>query len=333
MSTAPSASVPASGTSSAPNSDVTKLEHSNQNSQVLGSENSDAQQVNWESELQLVSSLAKLQELERKVHELRQFLPEGLLEPLVPEKPAPDSPAQLRNDLEQATRARLAGVESFQSLWRGTEMKPVWSHVESRIKESNGDLIQPTGMWEKDYDVLLKELIKTEKTKKEDIEREQEQIERSKAQSSDGEWQAIVERFTQRDVPGMRVVKGQDPFSVSAVLAKAGMIFSIKGLQEPGVPGVSEWQVSSEPPPGRSPSKLQHAVQDCLNSRTRKWDLAFLLDMVSSYVDIKQTTCVKCNRLADNSAQLPTIRRVQSTQPSQNNPPIFTFDTLHLSCA
>jgi hypothetical protein len=156
-------------------------------------------------------------------------------------------------------------------------MKPVWNHVESRIKESNGDFIQPTGMWEKDYDVLLKELIKIEKTKEEDIEREQEQMERSKAQSSDGEWQAIVERFTQRDVPGMRVVKGQHPFSLSAVLAKAGMIFSIQGLQEPGVPGVSEWQVSSQTPPGRSPSKLQHAVQDCLNSRTRKWDLAFLL--------------------------------------------------------
>lgn len=212
-----------------------------------------------------------------KIHELRQFLPEGLLEPLVPEKPAPDSPAQLRNGLEQATRDRLAGIENFQSLWRGTEMKPVWSHVESRIKESNGDLIQPTGMWEKDYEVLLKELIKTEKTKDEEFEREQEQVERSKAQSSDGEWQAVVERFTQQDVSSMRVVKGKDPFSLSTVLAKAGMIFSIKGLEESGIPGVSEWQVSSQSPPGRSPSKLQHAIQDCLNARTRKWDLAFLL--------------------------------------------------------
>lgn len=212
-----------------------------------------------------------------QVHELRQFLPEGLLEPLVPEKPAPDSPAQLRNDLEQATRARLAGIESFQSLWRGTEMKPVWNHVESRIKESNGDLIQPTGMWEKDYDVLLKELIKTGKTEEEKVEKEEEQIERSKAQASDGEWQVVVERFTQRDMPGMRVVKGQDPFSLSAILAKAGMIFSIKGIQEPGIPGVCEWQVSSQSPPGRSPSKLQHAIQDCLNLRTRKWDLEFLL--------------------------------------------------------
>jgi hypothetical protein len=66
MSTAPSASLPASGTT-APNSDTTKLEHSNQKLQDLGSNKSDTQQVNWESELQLVSSLAKLQELERKV--------------------------------------------------------------------------------------------------------------------------------------------------------------------------------------------------------------------------------------------------------------------------
>lgn len=212
-----------------------------------------------------------------QVHELRQFLPEGLLQPLVPEKPAADSPAQLRNDLEQAARSRLVGIEDFQSLWRGTEMKPVWNHVESRIKESNGLFIQPTGMWENDYDVLLKDLVKTEKTKEEEIEREQEHVERSKAQSSDGEWEAVIEKFTQRGVPGIRVVKGQDPFSLSAVLAKAGMVFSVKGLKEPNVSGISEWEVSSQVPPGRTPSKLEHAIQDCLNSRTRKWDLAFLL--------------------------------------------------------
>lgn len=156
-------------------------------------------------------------------------------------------------------------------------MRPVWDHVESRIKESNGDFIQPTGMWEKDYDVLLKELLKADKTKEEEIEQEQEKLERSKAQSSDEEWQAVLEKFTQRDVPGIRVVKGQDPFSLSVVLAKAGMIFSVKGAQEPNVSGVSEWQVVSQTPASRSPSKIEQAIQDCLNSRPRKWDISFVL--------------------------------------------------------
>lgn len=61
--------------------------------------------------------------------------------------------------------------------------------------------------------------------------------------------------------------------------------------------------------------------------------LTLIQDMISSYADIKQTTCVKCNRLTDNSAQLPTIRQVQSTQAGQSEPQIFAFDALHPSCA
>ncbi|KAK5788574.1 hypothetical protein VI817_009532 [Penicillium citrinum] len=312
--------------------DVKQVEESNKDVQMLNSGNGEVQNINWESELQLVSSLAKLQELERKVHELRQFLPAGLLEPLVPEKPAAESPSQLRHDLEQAARARLSGIKDFQTLWQGTEMKPVWDHVESRIRESNGDLIQPTGIWEKDYDVLLKELLKADKTKEEETEQEQEKIERSKAESSVGEWQAVLEKFTQQNIPGIRAVQGQEPFSLSVVLAKAGLIFSVKGVQEPDVSGVSEWQVVSQTPASRSPSKLEQAIQDCLNSRTRKWDLSFVLDMISSYADIKQTPCIKCNKLTDNAAQLPTIRRSKSI-PSVNETRTFEFDALHQSCA
>lgn len=66
MSAIPSASVSAS-TANAPNGGVTKLEEGDSKAQLVASSNGDAQQVNWESELQLVSSLAKLQELERKV--------------------------------------------------------------------------------------------------------------------------------------------------------------------------------------------------------------------------------------------------------------------------
>lgn len=47
--------------------DVKQVEESNKDVQMLNSGNGEVQNVNWESELQLVSSLAKLQELERKV--------------------------------------------------------------------------------------------------------------------------------------------------------------------------------------------------------------------------------------------------------------------------
>jgi hypothetical protein len=162
-------------------------------------------------------------------------------------------------------------------VWRSPELQAIWSHVEDRIRESNGQLLQPTGIWEKDYDILLKELLKVEKVKEEETQREEEDAERAKAQSSESEWETVVERFMQRNIPGIRVVKGQKPFSIGVALAKAGMILLIEGVKEADVPGVSEWRVRAKAPPGRFPTKLENSIMNCLSSRPRKWDLAFLL--------------------------------------------------------
>ncbi|KAJ5747958.1 uncharacterized protein N7511_009654, partial [Penicillium nucicola] len=293
-----------------------------------------------DSEIQLVSSLAKLQELERKkIHELREFMPQGLLEPLVPisnpEKVTADNavaetPQIFRENLTEAARARVADVQKFQSLWRDPTLQPVWAHVESRIIESNGQLLQPSGKWETDYDVLLEELSKKEKTKEDDQKQEEEDAERAKAFFTKGEWQAVLERFVQRDVPGVRVIKGQDETSLAVALVRAGIVFQIQGIPGPEVP-ISEWEVSSKVA-SRAPTKMEIAILDCLGSRPRKWDLAFLLDMISSYADIKQTPCVKCNRLTNTGAQLPTLRRPQPYQQSTEGPRIYTFDALHAGC-
>lgn len=183
----------------------------------------------------------------------------------------------MRGDLDQAARTGLADIKKFQSMWRGPELKPIWAHVEARLKASNGQLIQPTGVWEMDYNVLLEELIKAEKVKEEERQREDENAERAKAQSSEGEWEAVTERFIQRNVPGVRVMKGKSPLSVAVALAKAGMILLVEGVKNPDVAGVSEWQVFVRTPHGRVQTKLEDSILECLNSRPRKWDLAFLL--------------------------------------------------------
>ena len=183
----------------------------------------------------------------------------------------------MHGGLERAARDRLASIQQFQSEWRAPEMKPVWAHVESRIKESKGQHLQPTGMWEKDYDVLLKELSQAEKSAEEERKQGEEDAERTKAQSSDADGQAVLERFISRNVPGVRVIKGQNPTSLAVALARAGMVFLIQGVKEPDAPGVSRWEASSKVAPGRAPTKLELAILDFLNSRPRKWDLAFLL--------------------------------------------------------
>jgi hypothetical protein len=183
----------------------------------------------------------------------------------------------LRNGLDQAARTQLANIESFKSTWQGPELTPVWAHVESCIKESNGQILQPTGLWERDYDVILEELLQTEKSKEEERLREEEEVERTKAQSSESGWQGVVESFIQRNVPGVRVIKGQGAQSLAIALSKAGIIFHVEGLKENDGPGVAEWHVSSKAPPGRVPTKMENSIIECLNSRSRKWDLAFLL--------------------------------------------------------
>lgn len=220
-----------------------------------------------------------------QIHELRRALPARLLEPLIPisnpsaspfRNSVAESPPALRGDLEQAARTGLADIEKFQSMWRGPELKPVWAHVEERVKASNGQPLQPTGVWEKDYDVLLQELVKAEKAKEEERQQAEESAERAKIQSSEGEWEAVAESFIQRGLPGVRVIKGQDSLSLAVALAKAGMILLVKGVKEPDVAGVSEWQVSIKSP-GRGATKMETSILECLRSRPRKWDLAFLL--------------------------------------------------------
>ncbi|KAJ5142950.1 Mediator complex subunit Med27 [Penicillium bovifimosum] len=292
------------------------------------------------SEFQLVSSLAKLQDLEKKIHELRTFMPHGLLEPLVPianpekatlDNPIAETPKILRDSLDETARARVADVQQFQSLWRDPEMLSVWSHVESRIKESNGLLLQPTGKWERDYDVLLEELAQKEKSNVDERTQEEEHVERVKVQSTEGEWKNVLERFVQRNVPGVRVIQGQDGPSLAVALVRAGVVFQVRGAAETGSP-VSDWEVSSKVA-GRPPTKLENAILGCLESRPRKWDIAFLLDMISSYADIKQTPCVKCNRLTNDAAQLPVLRRPQANQQfAEGTPRIYTFDALHSGC-
>jgi hypothetical protein len=211
-------------------------------------------------------------------------MPQGLLEPLVPianpnkatvNNPVAETPRVLRANLDETARARVADVQHFQSLWRDPELKSVWDHVESRINESNGQMMQPTGKWERDYDVLLKELSQEENSKIEQRQREDEEAERATAQSADGEWQKVLERFTERGVPGVRVNAENGADSLAVALVRVGVVFLLKGIPGPGTP-VSEWEVSIQTG-SRALTKMEISILDCVGSRPRKWDLTFLL--------------------------------------------------------
>lgn len=231
-------------------------------------------------------------------------------------------------------------------MWRSAEMKAIWDHVDARIKANGGQLLQPTGMWERDYDVLLEELEREERTQREEQQRIKEEEERAKIQAVEGGWRTIVETFIRRDLPGVRVMAHQDQDRITVVLVKAGMVFQLQAVNGDGQ-GMADWRVQDMAAAGKPKTKLEMAVVACLNARPRQWDLAYLLvgllnqdtrhnetnflkDMIASYSDIKQTPCAKCGKMTDNAAQLPSIRRPNPIQSSQGHPVVW--EAYHPAC-
>ncbi|KAL2810922.1 hypothetical protein BJX63DRAFT_422761 [Aspergillus granulosus] len=288
-----------------------------------------------ESEMELVTSLAKLQKLEAMIHQLRTLLPERLLEPLAPivnpkvstGTSVPNSPQKLFQQLSQAARAGVSEVGEFQSMWRGQDMKSVWDRIDTLVHENAGQLLQSSGMWEEDYDALLEELTKQNNTRKEQQQKVKEELERSQLQSAEGGWKAIVDNFAQKNAPGVRIATTKSDSSFAIILPKAGMSFRVHPVKTSQDAEIPEWQFSSSAEPS---SKLESAVLDCLNSRSRKWDLTFLLEMASSYSNIFQTACIKCGSITDKSANLPAIRHLKATQPPNEPQPVF--EAYHATC-
>lgn len=286
---------------------------------------------------------------------MRTLLPDRLLEPMIPivnprviaqGKTMPKSPQVLYERLSKTARDGVAEVSDFRTMWTSPELKEVWEHVDARVRENNGQLLQPTGTWERDYDILLETLAKDEQAQKDEQERAAEETDRT--QSAEGNWRTVVEGFAQKNVPGVRVAPSRSRNAVTVTLAKAGMAFDVQLGSADG-----SWVVSNKPSvlsPEKPATKLETAICAYLNTRPRQWDLAFLLvsfllvfssqtwlvvqwlikqDMIASYSTIKQTPCAKCTKMTDATAQLPTIRHPKVT-PGQTT---FTFEPYHPGCA
>ncbi|KAL3430024.1 mediator complex subunit 27-domain-containing protein [Aspergillus tetrazonus] len=290
-----------------------------------------------ETELQLVSSLAKLQKLEEMIHQLRTLLPERLLEPLAPivhPKAAaaigiPNSPQDLHQRLSQSACDGVREVEDFKALWRGEEMKAVWERVDTLINENAGRLLQSNGMWQCDYNQILQDIAKHDNLRKEQQRKAKEEQERAQLQSAEGGWKAIVDNYAQAGIPGMRVLPTKSDSSFAVLLPKVGLAFKVNAISS-GQEGVPEFNVSSKSPSGEPSSRVETAVLACLNARPRKWDLKFLFGMISSYSNIFQTTCTRCGKMQDQAANLPTLRRPKTTEPQTDQPP--TFEAYHATC-
>lgn len=194
------------------------------------------------------------------------------------ERSHPASPQVLYEQLSRSARSGVEEIRRFQGVWRSPEMRGVWERVEADIAELGG-LLQPTGVWEVDYEERLEGLVKEERVKNEQAQMEEEERERERLRSTGCDWRGVVESFAARTVPGMRVVPGEndnDP-SLTVALVKAGMVFQVHAAAALEGGDVPDWRVATKVSPGRPVTKLETGVADCLNSRGRQWDLGFLL--------------------------------------------------------
>ncbi|KAK2759415.1 hypothetical protein FQN54_002893 [Arachnomyces sp. PD_36] len=292
----------------------------------------------WESEKQLVASLAMLQELEAKIHKLRSLVPERLLAPLMPiirpqqkfgtYKQVPNSPHFLLEQLISTGKEGAAEVEDFKKEWTRPELKPVWDRVEQKMKDSNGEYPQPTGVWEKDYDVILADIDQEERRKVETKEKEIEEKERAEYLSIEGGWRGVIERFRAREVPDVRIVVDTKAGTITVVLLKAGLSISIQQPENTDNGAPDAWRILYKP--GRT-TKLEEEIMQCLHQRRRQWDLAYLLNMIAAFAYVKQTPCLKCQKMTDAQAQLPTIRKSKPSKDDDGKR-VFIFEPFHRGC-
>lgn len=221
-----------------------------------------------------------------QIHQLRSLLPDRLLAPITPivnprkagsQRAMPKNPQKLFESLAQCARDGVAEVEEFKSMWQSSELQAVWGWMDEKLKESNGQYPQPTGMWERDYDVILRNLEAEERQKEEQRRKDEEEQERLKALSAEGGWRGVVESFQQRQLPGLRIFLNKNEAMITVHLGSAGMTFEVQEVVSLEDSGALEWQVEPQPQPWKAPSKLEIAICSNLNHRPRKWDLAYLL--------------------------------------------------------
>ncbi|PGH29775.1 hypothetical protein GX50_07475 [[Emmonsia] crescens] len=291
----------------------------------------------WDSERKLVTALSILQQMEAKIHGLRTLVPNRLLSPLIPivnpdaRTPIPKSPQDMFEQLSQTARDGVAEVENFKSEWRNSDMTAIWDRIDQKLIESGGEHPPTTGMWERDYDNILKKLDREEQIEKDKKNRLEEEEEKIRVASSESGWKDVIEEYKKKDGPITiniaRTAENNGRFSVA--IRKISLQFYVFQELYYGSKGPREWQVMIVP--RGSTSKLETEILECIRSRDRKWDLPYLLDMLCSYADVKKTRCLNCHQLTDFNAQLPTFRKPTPIE-SADNKTTFIWNAYHPGC-
>ncbi|KAM5451516.1 hypothetical protein MaudCBS49596_003788 [Microsporum audouinii] len=292
----------------------------------------------WGDERRLVSALCTLQQMHGKINQLRNLLPGRLLGPLKPvitQPPGCDkyqkSPQELCQELSQSARSGMAEIESFKTSWNSPEMTEILDRVDARLRDRNGEYPHMSNIWECDYEEVLASHDRDEKQMQEMKAMQQDKLEKEKLESAVGGWKGIVETFKMRNIPGiaLHIISPDDAERFSVDLQSISTTFYVQRFRGNIGHDSEMWHVNTGFQ--QNQSKLALEILDYIQSRQRQWDLQYLLEMISSYTDIKRSPCVACRKMIQANAQLPTIRNPKTvTVPNDSSKTIW--EPFHPQC-
>ncbi|KUL87631.1 hypothetical protein ZTR_05839 [Talaromyces verruculosus] len=215
------------------------------------------QSIDWDSERQLISSLAKLQELESKVRPVPPLafylLLLAPLNPIInPRRPSspttsfqsantiPRNPQALSALLRKSAVEGVAEINSFNELWTSADMASIWHRVDEKLAETKGAFPQDgaVGVWRVEYADLLNELDEQEKKDgkggggrevAEEVDDEAQfpaSVYGTKEDTASPK--KIIESFQARGIPGFRIASTRNESTIIVSLGLAGLTFEIQ---------------------------------------------------------------------------------------------------------
>lgn len=154
-------------------------------------------------------------------------------------------------------------------------MQATFNHVNAKLQ--SGNYTQTIGRWERDYDVILRKLDAQEQRKKQEYSKNLENQKRSLAAIRES-WKDIARSFSLNEKSGLTIKplpSTKDMARFTVILRNISAVFSVQQINDLDNERIEQWHVTLEPRPNAG--RLEVEISNAIQSRGRKWDLAYLL--------------------------------------------------------
>ncbi|KAF1837282.1 hypothetical protein BDW02DRAFT_157558 [Decorospora gaudefroyi] len=265
----------------------------------------------WD-EAQCTAALARLEELQAQIDNLRLAIPR-IIEPFH----RPPNPMTYKL-YAQGVIGSQKGLEALKSQWMQHETQSVFEHVKKSFSADanlSESVTMPSHGWRERARKARESIKKTEGDSVEDIG----------ATLTDEHLSQIIADFSQTH-PNLKMEIRDDKRSILVRFLSGCVTLKFRIRIEREANGRHKLNAQCL---GTTEPFL--AITRCVASRPHTNDLKDLLDMIAAYKTVEGTSCAKCGKLLDNSAMTPTARRNKQID-STGGAAKTTWEAFHEDC-